>query len=425
MIEEFSYKPRIIDKKIELLLSTFGALCIEGPKWCGKTWTSYQHCRSAIFLSDPTGGFQNRKMADMDPSLVLIGDKPRMIDEWQEVPLIWDAVRFEVDRAQKEGQFILTGSSTPRHKGIMHSGAGRIASIKLRPMTLYETGDSTGVVSLEELCHGEIKPILTGEVSLMQIVRLIVRGGWPQNIGKPDNKAALLPYLYLKSIINDDVHRLDGVQRDTNKMWQLLRSLARNESTTASNATLQKDIKAVDKEDISDNTISVYLNIFRRLFITDNTEPFSPNVRSSLRVKQNEKRHLSDPSVACALLKLTPTKLMQDLNTLGFLFEALVERDLRVYAESFGAEFYHYQDYKGKEIDAVVELDDGQWAAIEIKLGANQIDAAANSLLKLQQEMKEEQGRPPAVLTVICGLSRGAYRRPDGVFVVPITALRP
>lgn len=424
-MDKQSYRPRVIDQQVESYLSAFGAVCIEGPKWCGKTWTSSYHSKSAIYIGDPAGNFQNRQLAELSPALVLEGETPRLIDEWQEVPPLWDAVRYKVDQAPQKGQFILTGSATPNHKGILHSGAGRIARLRMRPMSLWESGDSSGKVSLRQLCHGELHAAMTGEVDLRNLINVIVRGGWPGSLGLPAEQAQLLPAEYLNAVIDDDVYRIDGVRRDTQKMRLLLRSLARNESTTVTNKTLMKDIKAVDAEDIDGNTVAAYLDIFKRLFITDNQPPFSTEIRSSVRVKQAEKRHFSDPSLACALLKATPASLLGDLETLGFLFEALCERDLRIYAEAFGAQLYHYQDYKNQEIDAVVELPDGQWCAFEIKLGANQIDAAANNLLEICSQIEADpKGKKPAVLCVLCGLTNAAYRRPDGVFVVPITALR-
>lgn len=419
------YKERIIDKKVDEYLAAFGAVCIEGPKWCGKTWTSSYHCNSEIYIGDPAGNFQNRHLAEIAPELVLEGETPRLIDEWQEVPPLWDAVRYKVDETHVKGQFILTGSATPNHKGILHSGAGRIGRLRMRPMSLYESGDSSGCVSLAKLCSGEITPSMTGTVDLRELIKLIIRGGWPGSLGLPLEQAALLPSEYLNAVIDDDVYRIDGVRRDTSKMRLLLRSLARNESTTVSNKTLIRDIKAIDDEDIDADTVASYLDILKRLFITDNQPPFASNIRSSVRVKQSEKRHLADPSLSCALLKATPDGLLNDLETLGFLFEALCERDLRIYAESFGGSLYHYQDYKNNEIDAVIEMPDGNWCAFEIKLGANQIDAAAASLLKIQRQTAEYPGgKPPSILCVICGMANAAYKRPDGVFVVPPTALK-
>ena len=420
-----NYRPRIIDRQLEEYLSTFGAVCIEGPKWCGKTWTSSYHSKSEIYIGDPAGNFQNRQLAEMSPELVLEGETPRLIDEWQEVPPLWDAVRYRVDKTARKGQFILTGSATPNHKGILHSGAGRIARLRMRTMSLWESGDSCGAVSLKELCRGVLSPALIEGPDLKKLIELVIRGGWPGSICLSPERAALLPAEYLNAVIDDDVYRIDGVKRDTQKMRLLLRSLARNESTAASNKTLIRDIRGADDEDIDTATVASYLDIFKRLFITDNQPPFAAGIRSSVRVKQAEKRHFADPSLACALLKATPAGLLGDLETLGFLFEAMCERDLRIYAESFGANLYHYQDYKDNEIDAVVELPDGEWCAFEIKLGANQIDAAAGNLLEIKKQFENDpKGKPPAVLCVICGLSNAAYKRPDGVFVVPVTALK-
>lgn len=424
-MDKQNYKPRIIDKQVEEYLQTFGAICIEGPKWCGKTWTSSYHANSKFFLADPSGNFQNRKLAEIDPNTVLEGAAPRLIDEWQEYPPLWDAVRYKVDQSAQKGQFILTGSATPNHKGILHSGAGRIAKLRMRTMSLYESGDSSGQISLEALCNGTLTPAMTGEVDLKNLINLIIRGGWPGSLDLPVKQAALLPQQYLQAVLDDDVYRIDDVKRNTQKMRLLLMSLARNESTTATNTLLKSDIKEKDGQDIDANTVTAYLDIFKRLFLTDNQPPFAPNVRSSVRVKQAEKRHLADPSLACALLKLTPAVLLNDLETLGFMFEALCERDLRIYAESFGANLYHYQDYKNREIDAVIELPDGNWCAFEIKLGANQIDQAAANLLKIKREFEEDpKSVPPSVLCVLCGLSNAAYKREDGIFVVPITALK-
>ena len=423
-MEKKNYKPRLVDNLVEEYLKTFGALCIEGPKWCGKTWTSSFHCSSEIMIGNPEGNFQNRQLAEMSPSLVLEGDMPRLIDEWQEVPQLWDAVRYKVDQTGQKGQFILTGSATPNHKGILHSGAGRIAKLRMRPMSLYESGDSSGAVSLQDVCKGKIAPKILGEVDLRKIIDVIIRGGWPANQETDLKQAAYLPAQYINAVLDDDVYRIDNVKRDRRKMELLLRSLARNEATTATNKKLKNDMKEIDDEDVDVETVASYLDIFNRLFLTDNQKPYDTKLRSSVRVKQAEKRHLSDPSLAAALLRATPEMLLGDLNTLGFLFESLCERDLKIYAETFGAELYHYQDYNNNEMDAVISLPDGSWCGFEIKLGANQIEAAAENLLKIKEEIKKDGGKEPASLCVICGLSNAAYKRSDGVLVVPITALK-
>lgn len=415
------YLPRVVDKEIEELMEIMGAVLIEGCKWCGKSTTGLHHAKSVIEFQNPDKKQEYDEIKNTKPSLFLNGEKPKMFDEWQMYPIVWDTVRYNVDKTGTKGQYILTGSATPNHKGILHSGAGRIAKLRMRPMSLYESGASTGDISLKDICNNNIKEKLTGEVDLKKIIDLIIRGGFPSNIDTPLENASLMPTEYLNAIIDDDAFRIDGIKRDTTKMKLLLRSLARNESTTVTNKKLKNDIKEKDNEDIDVDTVASYLDIFERLFIIDNQKPFFPKMRSSVKVKQAEKRHFVDPSLACSLLKGTKDKLLNDLNTLGFLFESLCERDLKIYAESFNANLYHYQDYNNKEIDAVIELEDDQWCAFEIKLGANQIDEAANNLLKIKEQFKENG---PKVLCVICGLSNAIYKRPDGVIVVPITSLK-
>lgn len=416
------YRPRVIDELVEQYLQAFGAICIEGPKWCGKTWTAHMHAKSAFLVSDPAGNFQNRQLAQLDPSIVLDGQFPRLIDEWQEVPSLWDAVRFKVDDQAVKGQFILTGSATPKRRGVMHSGTGRIARLRMMSMSLYESGDSSGSISLKDICNSVYETKLTGEVLLRTIATLILRGGWPGSIGLSTKNAVLIPRMYLKNVVDDDVDKIDDIKRDKAKMRLLLRSLARNESTTVGKKKLKDDMMGVEKTSIDEDTITDYLDVFTSLFILENQKPYGASLRSSLSVKQAEKRHFTDPSFACSLLGITQEdKLIGDLQTFGFMFEALCVRDLRIYAQAFGGELYHYQDYENNEIDAVIEMPDGSWSAFEIKLGANQIDAAAQSLLKIQAKFL----KPASSLCVICGLSNAAYRRPDGVYVVPLTALRP
>lgn len=362
----------------------------------------------------------------MSPALVLDGEFPRLIDEWQEVPPIWDAVRYRVDQLQQRGMFLLTGSATPNHKGILHSGAGRIGRIRMRPMSLWESGDSSGDVSLQSICQGTLQPAMTGEVDLKKIIELIVRGGWPGSLSFTPQQGHLMAQQYIQAIVSDDATRIDGVQRDQRKLELVLRSLARHESTTVKEATIIKDIADESGDNLARSTLTDYMDVFERLFLLDNQRPFAPSVRSKTRLKQAEKRHFCDPSLAAALLGISEEGLFNDLETLGFLFEALVERDLKIYAESFGAQLFHYQDYSNREMDAVIALPDGKWIGFEIKLGANQIDAAAENLLKIKAALAEDNPKAaPAELCVICGLSNAAYRREDGVFVVPLTALKP
>ena len=369
-------------------------------------------------------GANELELAKMSPQVILEGEKPKLIDEWQEATNLWDEIRYDVDRTGLKGQYILTGSSTPKREGISHSGAGRFGKINMRTMSLYETGDSTGDISLKDICEGKFIDKATGKVELRNLARLIIRGGFPGNINYSASDAKEIVNEYINLIINDDLYRLDGISRDKHKVKLLLKSLARNESTTVTNSTLKNDIKEIDNEDIDVDTLSSYLDAFDRLFLLDNDEPFSTNIRSSVRVKQAEKRHFADPSMACALLNITEDKLINDLETFGFLFESLVIHDLKVYADSFNAKCYHYQDYQNKEIDQVIELEDGSWCAFEIKLGANQIDNAAKNLINIRDSILKDNGKAPSTLCVICGLTTAAYKRPDGVYVVPITALK-
>lgn len=424
MLTPDSYKERIIDIQIAEYMNTFGAVCVEGPKWCGKTWTSLNHAMSVSYIASPENNFQNRMLAEMSPDLVLKGELPRLIDEWQEVPPIWDAVRFEVDKDGKKGKYILTGSSTPKRKGVLHSGAGRIGRIKMRTMSLYETGDSSGKISLKELFQTKLEPTLTGEVSLEKLIYYVVRGGWPGNIGVDIQVAKMLPREYLKAVVEDDMYNTDGIRRDSRKVWSLIHSLGRNESTLVSNAVLRKDIMSYDEMEIDPDTIAEYLDVFKRLFLLEEQPAYAPSLRSSRRVLKSPKRHFVDVSLAVAALEATPEMLLGDLHTFGFLFEALCEHDLAIYAEANGGKLFHYRDQKDKEIDAVIEMPDGKWGAFEIKLGANQIDAAAKELLNMKKIM-EEEGKAPSLLAVICGMTSAAYTREDGVVVLPITALKP
>ncbi len=419
------YKKRIVDSLIERYLKIFGAICIEGPKWCGKTWTSSYHSKSEFLVGDPSGNFSNRSFAEIEPYTVLKGETPRLIDEWQEVPSLWDATRAYVDRNADKGQIILTGSSTPQKKGVLHSGTGRIKSIRMNTMSLYESRDSSGDISLKDLCEQKFESKMLDEVSLEHLAYLIARGGWPGNIDVDITDCTELATEYMENTIKTDLSKLDtDIDYNEQKAKLILKSLARNESTTVSNQSILKDIIENDSESISKNTLVKYLNAFNRMFLFNNQEPFSPNIRSSLRVKQMEKRHFADPAMACALLKLTPKKMMNDLNTMGFMFEALVERDLSIYAQAINANLFHYQDYKGNEIDAVIELEDGSWCAFEIKLGLNTAEEGAKNLIKVCDDIVANGGKAPRIKCVIYGVGNIAYQNKEGVYILPITALK-
>ena len=401
-----------------------GAVCIEGPKWCGKTWTALNHANSTFDLSDPTRNFQNKTLAETEVESALRGDSPHHIDEWQEVPRIWDAVRTEVDKGHQKGRFILTGSSTPERKGVMHSGTGRIGTIRMHTMSLLESSDSSGVASISSLFRQDMKTVTVKDVDLRQLIDLTVRGGWPEALTMSVDGAMLLSRSYLNSIRDEDFTKIDGVSRDGDKIRRCINSLSRNESTVVSNKTIIKDIKEYDDDVIDDDTLSDYLKILKRMFITEDQFAFNPGLRSSYRVGKSPKRHLADPSLSIAAIEATPESLFDDLETYGFMFESMCERDLRIYAQCLRGRVGHYRDGRGNEIDAIIELANGHWGAFEIKLGMNQVDEAAEKLLKMNEKFQDSR-RPPDFLCVLVGLSSYAYRREDGVYVVPITALGP
>lgn len=427
-LTEDGYKERLIDKKISQYLKIFGAVSIEGPKWCGKTWTAKNHANSAVFLDDSSANFDMRAKAKMDVSLILNMEKPQLIDEWIEVPEIWDAVRHICDKDKTKGKFILTESTTLRKKEqeekIHHSGAGRIDRMKMYSMSLYESGDSTGEASLKKMFEGTQENTLTKKTTLDDLARYIVRGGWPSNLNIDDDLIHILPKSYLNAVLDYDISK-DGINRDINKMNMLFKSLARNESTIASNNTLIRDIEEYtsNKEyQLSRNTISDYLSVLPKLYLTENQEAYSFNLRSSDVVSKAVKRHFTDPSLACAALDITKNKLVNDIRTFGFMFEALVERDLRIYIESLGGKLYHYRNNKnGVEVDAIVELTDGNYGAIEIKLGSNEIEDAKKNLLRFTKEVKIE----PKFMCIICGLWDAVLKdKETGIYIIPITALK-
>lgn len=419
------YKPRLVDGELRRMLDLFGAVCVEGPKWCGKTWTSLNQSSSVYYVGDSAMNYQNRRMADLEPLTALRGQMPHLIDEWQEVPKIWDAVRFEVDRDTEKGRFILTGSSTPNYKGVLHSGAGRIGKIRMHPMSLFESGDSSGIVSIRSLLDESFKNVPNEDLTLDDVIRLTVRGGWPGNLVYSAEDALKINQGYVNSVVDDDLPRLDETQYNKDKFRAVIRSLARNESTLATNARIMSDIASEGESTVSAATFDRYMDLLDRMFLLSPQPAFSPNYRSSLRVGSNPKRHLVDPSLSIAAMNLTPSKLRGDLETMGLMFEAMCERDLRVYAQANNAELFHYRDAENDEIDAIIEFSDGRWGAFEIKLGANQEDKAAENLTRICDKIARRINKsPPAFKCVILGLSSFAYRREDDVYSIPITALR-
>ncbi len=414
------YKKRIIDEKIEKNLKIFGAISIEGPKWCGKTWTSLNHANSVVYLNNVSNNFNERSLAQMNVDLILNKEYPELIDEWQEVPAIWDGIRFKCDEDNIRGKYILTGSATPVTKDIHHSGAGRIARMKMYTMSLYESGDSSGEISLQDLFKNNVKDKLTGKTDLKKLIYYIIRGGWPQSIGMKEDECLELTQNYINDVLNFDISSIDGVTRDINKMRMILRELARNESTIVNNNTIIKDVN--EENDVaSKNTVLEYIDVLEKLHLIENQIAFSINLRSSSRVGKSAKRHFTDPSLVCGILGLTTESLINDVNFLGFLFEALCERDLRIYIESYNGNLYHFRDNTtGLEIDSIVEMPNGDYGAIEIKLGTDKIEEAAHNLLKFNKQAIKK----PKFLCIISGLNEAIIKRPDGIYVIPVTALK-
>lgn len=419
------YIPRLIDQEIERNLKLFGAISIEGPKWCGKTWTALNHCNSVTYLNNTADNFREKHLAEMDINLVLDKDYPQLIDEWQEVPEIWDAIRFKCDQDKQKGKYILTGSSVPVTNKFHHSGAGRICKMNMYTMSLYESNNSSGDVSLRDLFDNNVHNKLLDNIKLEHIADLIVKGGWPEAINLDSRDALKISQSYIEAVLEKDIIQIDGINREKSKMEMLLRSLARNESTISNNNVLIKDIDNITSDRdllISRNTLADYLNVLDRLHIIKNQNSFMYKIRSRLNVGKIAKRHFVDPSLGCAILNITPDKLMNDLETFGLYFEALCERDLRIYSESIGAKLYHYRENDtGIEVDAIIEIADGEYGAIEIKLGANKEEEAASSLKRFY-ELAEVK---PKFMCIICGLYNAVVRRPDGIYVLPITALKP
>lgn len=414
------YRDRIIDEKIKKNLKLFGAISLEGPKWCGKTWTALNHANSVVYLNNVSNNFNERKLAQMNVDLILNKEYPELIDEWQEVPAIWDGVRFKCDEDKQKGKYILTGSATPVTKEIHHSGAGRICRMKMYTMSLYESGDSSGKVSLKDLFEDNVKDELTGKVELNDLIRLIIRGGWPESIGISEEESLELTQSYINDVLNFDISNIDGVTRDINKMRMIMRSLARNESTIVNNNTIIHDVNE-NTDTASKNTVLDYIDVLEKLYLIENQIAFSVNLRSSSRVGKSAKRHFVDPSLVCGILGLTSESLLKDVNFLGFLFEALCERDLRIYIESYNGNLYHFRDNTtGLEIDSIVEMPNGDYGAIEIKLGTDKIEEAAANLLSFQEQVTKK----PKFLCIISGLHEAIIKRPDGIYVIPITELK-
>lgn len=427
-----NYRPRIIDTILAEELDAMGAILLEGPKACGKTTTAEQAANSVIYLDDPEKRDQYMQMVETDVRYILAGSTPRLIDEWQLAPRIWDAIRFEVDHRREDGQFILTGSAVlPKNvrDSVKHSGTGRVAWLKMRPMSLWESGDSTGQVSLQSLFYfnGE-EAVIRGENSLklQDIAFLCCRGGWPKAVDKGfANSALRMAINYFDGIVKSDISRVDDVERDEERTRRIMRSYARHQGQMISVQAILEDIKSNDIIDLSDKTVYAYLNALKGIFVIEDMNAWNPNLRSKYAVRSSETRYFVDPSIACVALGLGPGDLMNDLNTFGFLFECMCVRDLRVYAQCIDGTVYHYRDKSGLECDAVIHLRNGHYGLAEIKLGGEKlINEGAKNLLELSNRIDTDAMHRPSFMMIITAVGEYAYKRTDGVIVVPIGCLK-
>ena len=426
MIKNERYLPRLVDDIVEETLAISGAVHMTGPKYCGKTWTSKYHCNSFYQLDSPEGDYRNLRLAKVDLRYALEGEHPRLIDEWQLLPAVWDAVRIAVDDEGGKGMYILSGSSTPKKESRpFHSGLGRILPVRMRTMSLFESNDSDGRVSLKGMFEGRYANTQIKVISLDTLVDLTIRGGWPANLSLDTDRAAKAMSFYVRQICYEDLLAVDN-SKEPARMMRVLRSLSRNESTLASKNAIARDIKEYDDDVITDDTTREYMLTLDRMCLIEDQEAFNPNLRSSVRVGKTPKRHLTDPALAISALGLTKKMLLDDLDTFDHMFEAMCERDLGIYAYVNGGRLLHYRDAKDREIDVVVEMPDGRWGAFEIELGAGSIDEGAENLKRMDAMIRDDpNGRPPEFLAVICGMSSAAYMREDGVHVIPITSLGP
>lgn len=421
------YKYRILDKVLAKRLKSIGAVLIEGPKWCGKTTTSEKLAQSVIYMSDPANKNQYLEMAEINPQRLLEGATPRLIDEWQLAPKLWDAVRYEVDHRDELGQFILTGSSVPpSDKEIYHTGTGRFSWLLMRPMSLFESQESSGEVSLEDLFKTPVEISGKNNLSIEKLAFLVCRGGWPRATNIEDEEAALeQAYSYYEAVVRSDISRADGVNRDTERARKLMRSYARHQGTQATRQVIINDIILNDNDKIDLSTIHSYLNALRKIFVIEDMEAWSPNLRSKTAIRTSETRYFVDPSIAVAALGIGPNDLLSDLNTFGLLFETLCVRDLRVFADYLNGKVYHYRDKNGLECDAVVHLRNGSYGLVEIKLGGDRlIEEAVANLKKLESILDSDKMKKPAFLMVLTGVGEYAYRRKDGIYIVPVGCLK-
>ena len=420
------YRKRIADEILARKLEGKGAVLIEGPKWCGKTTTAEQIASSILYMDEPEKKEQNIAMSELNPKRLLKGATPRLIDEWQIAPKLWDAIRFEVDHRGELGQFVLTGSAVPADtKEITHSGTGRFTWLTMRPMSLYESGDSSGEVSLKTLFDGVTEIDGASDLDIDRLAFLVCRGGWHQAVDMRDEIALDQAMDYYDAVVRSDINRADDVQKNPEKVRRLMRSYARNQGSQVPNTVLAQDVSANDEAFMSDDTVASYVSALQKIFVVEDMPAWNPNLRSKTAIRSSDTRYYIDPSIAAAALGIGPNDLVNDLKTFGFLFETLCIRDLRVFADALNGEVYHYRDKDGQECDAVIHLKNGKYGLIEIKLGGDKlIEEGAKSLKAMEAKIDTDKMNAPSFLMVLIGIGDYAYRRQDGVYVVPIGCLK-
>ncbi|MBP5305828.1 MAG: ATP-binding protein [Lachnospiraceae bacterium] len=420
------YYERICDQILTDKLEAKGAVLVKGAKWCGKTTTAAHLAKSVIYIEDPSMKKQYLEIADLNPSLLLQGETPHLLDEWQLAPKLWDAVRFEVDKRNEFGQFILTGSAVPPDDSeISHTGTGRITSLLMRPMSLFESGDSNGAVSLGKIFSNSYEISGVSKHNLNDIAYLICRGGWPKSIGKKQKVALAQAPDYYDSLVESDISRVDNVARDPEKAKRIMRAYSRNVASEASIISILNDVKTDANDPFSENTLRSYISAFKKIFVIEDTPAWNPNLRSKTAIRTGDTRYFVDPSIAAAALGIGPEDLINDLATMGLFFENMCVRDLRVYAESLNGNVYHYRDKSGLECDSVIHLKNGNYGLIEIKLGGDKlIEEGVSNLIKLKNRIDSEKMKEPSFMMVLCAVAPFAYKRSDGVMVVPIGCLR-
>ena len=420
------YKPRILDRQLKRRLEGIGAVLIEGPKLCGKTTTAEQIAGSVLYMALPESRAENIRMAQLAPNILLQGETPRLLDEWQIAPGLWDSVRFEVDHRETPGQFILTGSAVPANRDeIFHTGTGRISWLRMRPMTIFESGESNGSISLNDLFEGAEGLAGVNMLNLEDIAYLTCRGGWPTASNQTGEIALDRAFDYYDAVVNEDISRVDGIHRNVERAKRLMRSYARNQGTQTSIEAIRQDMLANDTISLDAKTVQSYIDALKKIFVIEDMPSWNPNLRSKAAIRTTDTRYFIDPSIGVAALGVGPTDLINDLETFGLMFESMCVRDLRVYADALGGAVYHYRDKNGLECDAVIHLRNGSYGLVEIKLGGTEaIEHGASTLKKLNNIIDTGKMKKPSFMAVLTGIGKYAYQREDGVYVIPLGCLK-